>query len=272
MNTISRLRRSRAHTDGSSPLLPASRTRSWRAISAGQCLTITYCLRRFPTARTFRNAFCAPLARDASIAPGGRSGDRSPQKPPPRFDMERMTRRSAALCASLALAGCSREENSSPAEGIDASSGAGAPGAGSSSGSGGAGGRATGGAEGGSGKAGGPAGGSSGGSTVRASDASGMGEDVAPATRDDATTDAADVRGECAGLFCEDFELGQFDSAKWNVQMAGGSTVAIEQEVVAHGSHAAHFHSLGTPSGGAAQAYIYLLTKSVPSALRVHNF
>jgi hypothetical protein len=183
--------------------------------------------------------------------------------------MERTSSCAATLCACFAIAGCSLESTSGPTAAVDASSDAGMPGVGSS-GSGGEGGRAAAGAGGGSGTAGDSNGGSSGGSGT--SDASG---ELGPPQReagDDATIDAADAGAACAGLFCEDFELGQIDSAKWNVQMAGGSTVAIEQQIVAHGKHAAHFHSLGTPSGGAMQAYVYLLTKSVPSSLSVHNF
>jgi hypothetical protein len=149
--------------------------------------------------------------------------------------MKRITQSSVALCASFAFGGCSPEETSEPALLVDASSNAGASGMGSHSATGGAGGGATGGA----GNTGGLAGGSSAGSTAGTSDASGADEDPGPATRDggneagDATIDAADAKSGCAGLFCEDFELGQIDSAKWNVQMAGGSTVAIEQQVVA---------------------------------------
>jgi len=86
----------------------------------------------------------------------------------------------------------------------------------------------------------------------------------------DATPDAA--QGACPGLFCEDFELDQVDSTKWNVMTAGGSTVTIDPKIAAHGRHSAHFHSPGPPTGGMAQSYAYLLTKSVPSALAVHNF
>jgi hypothetical protein len=101
-----------------------------------------------------------------------------------------------------------------------------------------------------------------------------MAEDAPPATREaggDATARAADA-GDCAGLFCEDFELDQFDSTKWNVQMAAGSTVALEQQLAAHGKHSVHFHSPGRPTGGAGTSYAYILTKSVPAELRVHNF
>jgi hypothetical protein len=176
-----------------------------------------------------------------------------------------------AVCAWLAITGCSLEQTSGPTMAVDASSEASVPAVGSSSGPGGAGGQGTGGAQGGSGNGGSATGGSNGGSTPGIQDAS---ADIGPATReagDDATADAADAHGECAGLFCEDFELGQIDSAKWNVMMTGGATVAIEQQVVAHGQHAVHFHSLGPPSG-AALPYVYLLTKSVPSSLSVHNF
>src|SRR5882672_320130 len=102
---------------------------------------------------------------------------------------------SSALCAWLALGGCSVEDNSTPSVPVDASSQGGASGAGPSSGA-------------------------SGGTTVVMMDASGM-DDVAPPARDasnepsgDATPAAGDAGG-CPGLFCEDFEADQFDSTKW---------------------------------------------------------
>jgi hypothetical protein len=82
----------------------------------------------------------------------------------------------------------------------------------------------------------------------------------------------SDAGSECPGLFCEDFERGAIDSDKWDVQTMGGATVVIEQDQVAHGKYAARFHGLGVPSGGANAAYVYLLTKNAPPALRTHNF
>jgi hypothetical protein len=175
---------------------------------------------------------------------------------------------SSALCAWLALDGCSLEDNSTPSVPVDASSQGGASGAGPSSSSGGP-------STGAGGSAG--AGGSSGGTTVVMMDASGM-DDVAPPARDasneasgDATPAAGDAGG-CPGLFCEDFEGDQFDSTKWNVQTVGGSTAALETQLAAHGKHSAHFRCPGRPTGGVSNAYAYLLTKSVPAELRTHNF
>ena len=84
--------------------------------------------------------------------------------------------------------------------------------------------------------------------------------------------ESSDAGIPCPGLFCEDFERGSIDATKWDLQMAGGSTVAIQSKNVAHGRYAAQFHSLGPPSAGASSAYVYLITKDAPPALQVHNF
>ena len=92
---------------------------------------------------------------------------------------------------------------------------------------------------------------------------------------DDASQGGAepsDAGLSCPGLFCEDFEHGAIDSAKWDLQMAGGSSVTVQSQNVAHGKYAAQFHSLGPPSGGASSAYVYLITKDAPPALQIHNF
>jgi hypothetical protein len=174
---------------------------------------------------------------------------------------------SSAFCALLALGGCSPKDNSTPSVPVDASSHGGASGAGPSSGASGATSQEAGGASGSGGpstEAGGSAeaGGSSGGTTVVMIDASGM-DDVGPPAGD---------AGGCPGLFCEDFEADQFDSTKWNVQMAAGPTVALETQLAAHGKHSAHFHCPGRPTGGASTSYAYLVTKSVAAELRTHNF
>jgi hypothetical protein len=107
----------------------------------------------------------------------------------------------------------------------------------------------------------------------------GSGGSDEPVSTLDASTDAEasdvstnDAGFDCPGLFCEDFERGTIDSDKWDVQMMGGATVVIEQSQVAHGKYAARFHGLGVPSGGGNAAYVYLLTKSAPPALKTHNF
>jgi hypothetical protein len=87
----------------------------------------------------------------------------------------------------------------------------------------------------------------------------------------DATEDAQEAGSACAGVFCEDFELGMVDPSRWDVQMTGGATVTIQSQTVAHGKYAAQFHSLG-PSGGSPQDYAYIIASSVPASLHVHNF
>ena len=71
--------------------------------------------------------------------------------------------------------------------------------------------------------------------------------------------------GACAGLFCEDFEQGQgqLDTTKWDLAMGAGGTEVIQQQTVAHGSHALHVH--GT---GARGDFAMILTKSAPAALQ----
>lgn len=88
----------------------------------------------------------------------------------------------------------------------------------------------------------------------------------------DAANETSDSGPPCAGLFCEDFEQGQIDPAKWNVQTTGGATTVVQQRNVAHGKYAAQFHGLGVPAGGASSAYAYLIAKVAPASLLVHNF
>ncbi len=87
----------------------------------------------------------------------------------------------------------------------------------------------------------------------------------------DARVDGSGEGGACPGLFCEDFESGQVDPTRWNVQTAGGATAVVQQKIVAHGRYAAQFHGLPMPSG-APQAYAYFITKGAPAALQTHNF
>src|SRR5260221_5063348 len=126
---------------------------------------------------------------------------------------------SSALCAWLALGGCSLEDNSTPSVPVDASSQGGASGAGPSSGASGATSQGAGGASGSGGPSTGAgglagAGGSSGGTTVVMMDASGM-DDLAPPARDassEASGDATPAAGDAGGwpgLFCQDVEADQ---------------------------------------------------------------
>ena len=69
--------------------------------------------------------------------------------------------------------------------------------------------------------------------------------------------------GACAGLFCEDFEQGQLDPAKWDTQMGGSGVAMVQQQTVAHGKYALHVHDNGTVGHFAT-----ILTKNVPMALQ----
>jgi hypothetical protein len=88
-------------------------------------------------------------------------------------------------------------------------------------------------------------------------------------SRDGSTDTGASADGgssdgaACAGLFCEDFEQGQLDPAKWEVFVGAGGTQMIDQKVVAHGKYAFHVH--GT---GARGDFATILTKNAPTALR----
>ncbi|HEX4405676.1 MAG TPA: hypothetical protein VH560_12650 [Polyangia bacterium] len=90
---------------------------------------------------------------------------------------------------------------------------------------------------------------------------------------------ALDVAAEhgasgCAGLFCEDFESGALDPAKWAVT-SGVNHVddatppsVLETTMVAHGQYAAHFHGKGNVSNDDA----FIVTKALPPALLTHHF
>ena len=80
---------------------------------------------------------------------------------------------------------------------------------------------------------------------------------VAPESGPDAAGDA------CAGLFCEDFEEGQLDPTKWDLQTGGSGTAMVEQQIVAHGKYAWHVNG-----SGAHGDFATVLTKNVPAALQ----
>ena len=69
--------------------------------------------------------------------------------------------------------------------------------------------------------------------------------------------------GACVGLFCEDFEQGQLDPAKWDTKMGGSGMALVQQKTVAHGKYALHVHE-----NGAVGAFATILTKNVPLALQ----
>jgi hypothetical protein len=183
-----------------------------------------------------------------------------------------MLNRCLRVLVPLALIACSTSPRAVPAGILDAAEGTG----GSSSGNGG-------------GSGGGAGIGAD--ATTSGGDGSGGGSDGAAATADggpsggdgstdvalsgdggsrDGSTDAAfggdggsNDGGACAGLFCEDFEQGQLDPAKWDVLVGAGGTQMVDQKIVAHGKYAFHVH--GT---GARGDFATILTKSAPLALR----
>jgi len=69
--------------------------------------------------------------------------------------------------------------------------------------------------------------------------------------------------GPCKGLFCEDFEDGPIDAAKWDVKVGAGGMQMVQQQTVAHGKYAWHVH--GT---GARGDFATILTKNAPMALQ----
>jgi hypothetical protein len=80
---------------------------------------------------------------------------------------------------------------------------------------------------------------------------------------------AGGTAAACGGVFCEDFELGQLDAAKWSTPALGGATMSVQTANAAHGKYAVQFHGPANPS---ANDYVYLITKNVPVALAKHNF
>jgi hypothetical protein len=80
---------------------------------------------------------------------------------------------------------------------------------------------------------------------------------------------AAGAPGSCGGVFCEDFELGQLDPAKWSTPALGGATMTVQTKTVAHGKYAVQFHGAASPS---SNDYVYIITKTAPAALQKHSF
>ena len=114
-------------------------------------------------------------------------------------------------------------------------------------------------------------------SGVEGGDATNPDAGVADAQREDGSSPAdasppddaraGDAATSCAGLFCEDFETGRLDPNIWSLEKGGGQTVAIEDQVVAHGKHSVHFHI--PPNVG---TYGFIITKGAPAALHSHYF
>jgi len=67
----------------------------------------------------------------------------------------------------------------------------------------------------------------------------------------------------CPGLFCEDFESGSIDPAKWDTSTKGG-VLAVQTQQVAHGKYALHLQGLGSGSDDGAT----LFAKEVPASLK----
>src|SRR5258708_6263757 len=172
--------------------------------------------------------------------------------PPPLLALRRIGW--VATCWSFGLAGCGGDEASSGAK-------AGTEGPGE-----------TGGTQGGAMDGTHTAGSNDTAGSVMEAAAGFMSGDVDGAPRADAANEGSDGGSSCPGVFCEDFEDGQIDSVKWDVETMGGATMVVQQKNVAHGKYAAQFHGLGVPSGGATSAYVYLITKAAPAVLQAHNF
>jgi hypothetical protein len=92
----------------------------------------------------------------------------------------------------------------------------------------------------------------------------------------DAALDAAaeSARPPCGGLFCEDFESGALDPAKWLVTSGvnhvddATQPAVLESDRAAHGKYAAHFHG----KGNVPNDDVFIVTKQLPAALAVHHF
>jgi hypothetical protein len=106
-----------------------------------------------------------------------------------------------------------------------------------------------------------------------AADTAALGPD-APSEVSPADASSESAPAGCAGLFCEDFESGALDPAKWAVtsgvnhvdDAAPPSVIASDR--AAHGKYAAHFHGKGNVSNDDA----FIVTKSLPPALLTHHF
>jgi hypothetical protein len=92
-----------------------------------------------------------------------------------------------------------------------------------------------------------------------------LADDASSLDASDATLDSAPG---CAGLVCEDFELGQIDPAKWDLVAGAGGTAKVQQEVVHHGKYALQVHALAGP----ASDYAFIVSKDAPTTLRGTNF
>ncbi len=67
----------------------------------------------------------------------------------------------------------------------------------------------------------------------------------------------------CAGLFCEDFEQGQLDATKWEIQKGAGGIEAVQEQTIAHGKYALHVQG-----SGARGDFAMIMTKQAPLALQ----
>jgi hypothetical protein len=78
----------------------------------------------------------------------------------------------------------------------------------------------------------------------------------------------------CAGLFCEDFEGGALDPAKWAVTSGvnhvddAAPPSVVESALAAHGRFAARFHGKGNVANDDA----FIVTRHLPAELLVHHF
>ena len=170
----------------------------------------------------------------------------------------------------VALLACSASSPTAPSDNVGTVGGSAGSSTGGSSGNGGASGSgmgtgfdaAT------SGGAGGGDGGSGNDAAVGSAGATAL-ADAAPSERDGSTDAARNGEGgstdggACAGLFCENFEQGQLDPAKWDTRMGGSGTAMVQQQTVAHGTYALHVHD-----NGAVGNFATILTKNVPMALQ----
>ena len=97
-----------------------------------------------------------------------------------------------------------------------------------------------------------------------ASSDAGPGDATGSGGAPDAANDAPADSGTpgCAGLLCEDFESGKIDPGKWDTVMSG-STVTVQQQVVAHGKYAMHVHG-----ASGASDWAQLVAKNVPPELK----
>ena len=134
-------------------------------------------------------------------------------------------------------------------------------GAGSSSGSSSSSGSGSSSSSGGSSGTGGSGGTSSGSSGSASSGSGGSGGSAEAGVGQESGADAAGAA--CAGLFCEDFEEGQLDPTKWDLQTGQAGMAMVQEQVVAHGKYAWQVHGAG--AGG---DFASIVTKNAPMALQ----